>query len=361
MRNKRGKKKEKMVRTRSSRRRVEEAEAEAAALNNNDHQLIIWPTPPHYSPNFAKSCSLPSSTRLPFEYSRRVPHGCDESTAATGTVKNPTDVSDLGVEPSDNLQNVDLVLCEDVDYIQLVYPSLSQLEPTDKKSVKKSFITSNTTSDRPPSIGQADSNATSLNLSDMLMLDEEFSSIDSKQIDVLVTVAGYRVKQELAPILTKVFSKYGDIAANCKKSLEYRSFLLENVCSIVKKLEVTEFVCLNTVEIDSLRVLLKDIESDVNVGWLLQRLDEIKDAKRLLRESPKVKQAKRQNQHAAELKESEIKGYENKIRKLQQKIESAKHEMEFRMEEKRKLDKVLSHTKVQLKKYYCGSMIHGLI
>ncbi|KAL9229541.1 hypothetical protein vseg_004997 [Gypsophila vaccaria] len=355
-----------MVRTRSCTRRVVQ-EADAAAFHVVDQQML-WPTLPYYPPITDNSSALPCPRRLPLKYVKRVPHGRDESTAtATCTFENETqydklaDGSRLAVEPSDGLQKVDMDLCEEADYIQLVYPSLSQLEPANEESLKGSLIPSNTTVDGPQSAVEADSNATSLNLSDMLMLDDEFSSIDSKQIDASVTVAGYRVKKELAPILRSVLSKYGDIATDCKKSLEYRSFLLENVCSIVKKLEVTEFVCLKKVEIESFHVLLKDIESEIKVGWLLQRLEEIKEAKRLLKESPKVKQAKRQKQHASELKESEIKAYEKEIRKLQQKIKFAEHEIGLMREQNRKFDKVLSHTKAQLKKYHCGNMTRGLL
>ena len=178
-----------------------------------------------------------------------------------------------------------------------------------------------------------------------------------------MTVEGYRVKPNFAPILRDILLKHGDVTANCgKKSIAFRSLLVENVCSIFQILQATEFILLTPMEIDGLLDLLRDIESsDVEVKWLHQRLDEIQEAKQLLKESPKLKLTKNQSSLANKMIKKEIETHEEEVCKLQEKINSLKAELEMRKADERKLDEVLSHTKSLVKRFYYGSMIDGLL
>ena len=208
--------------------------------------------------------------------------------------------------------------------------------------------------------------ASSFNLTEVAQLldeDDDCSSYIPESNTPLLTVEGYRVKPNFAPILRDILSKHGDIAANCgKKSIAFRSLLVENVCSIVQILKATEFMSLTPLEIDSSLDLLRDIESnDVEVKWLHQRLHEIQEAKRLLKESPKLKLTKTQSSITTKMIKKEIETHEEEVCKLRQKINFLKDELEVRREDERKLDEVLSHTKSLVKRFYYGSMIDGLL
>ncbi|XP_021718076.1 uncharacterized protein LOC110685849 [Chenopodium quinoa] len=345
--------------------------------------------PPSQELAMVRACSLATSGRYPVRRVRHVPCRRNKSTAAIGAIKKES--SDDGVADTfcagtplslslhdPVFQALSTQLGEGSECIQSS-PPLSSVP----KAVNGNPMFNEHTPLReaimppieevPNSPSEADSNArqaTSLNLSDMAAMDDDCSSFDSVLSDPLVTVGNYRVKENLAPILRDVLSKYGDIAAQCvKKSVLHRSWLVESVCDIVEKLRTVEFVHLTAVEVDSFRVFVQDIESDnVEVGWLHQRLDEIYEAKRLLKESSKVKQAKSQNHHLTKRKEEEIKAYKREIKeyeeeicKRQEKIASANEELEVRMAEGKDLNEILSYTKAQVKRFHCGSMISGLI
>ncbi|EEF35053.1 conserved hypothetical protein [Ricinus communis] len=95
-------------------------------------------------------------------------------------------------------------------------------------------------------------------------------------------VQGYEVKTSLAAILTSIFAKYGDIAANCHyKSPTMRASLLETVCNIVQRLQSTDMP-LTLSEIKVLKNEIKDLEGEqLKLSWLTQPLEKISEFEKI--------------------------------------------------------------------------------
>lgn len=153
----------------------------------------------------------------------------------------------------------------------------------------------------------------SLNLTRMAALMNDYSSdadeVGSQPAHLSVVVNGYRVKEEAAPVLQKIFLKYGDIAKNSSfSSVNISSSLLELVCDIYKKLEETDnFRSINPKELQSMLDEVRDLESaNLDVGWLSQRLNDISQAKQLVKDSRKLKEAKTRNPAGMETSKKEL-------------------------------------------------------
>ncbi|KAJ9178934.1 hypothetical protein P3X46_010778 [Hevea brasiliensis] len=95
-------------------------------------------------------------------------------------------------------------------------------------------------------------------------------------------VQGYEVKASVAPVLTAIFAKYGDIAANCQyKSPSVRACLLEIVSDVVRRLQSTD-IPLTVSEIKVLQNEMKDLEATkLKLSWLTQPLEKISEVERI--------------------------------------------------------------------------------
>ncbi|GJU33974.1 phospholipase-like protein [Tanacetum coccineum] len=91
----------------------------------------------------------------------------------------------------------------------------------------------------------------------------------------IICVQGYKVKSVNAPILEAIFKKHGDIAAKCVFPDAMRTYLLEAVSEIVRRIE--------TNEVTDIISKMEEIESQVSVAevakidvtWLRAYLDTI--------------------------------------------------------------------------------------
>ncbi|GJW90259.1 phospholipase-like protein [Tanacetum coccineum] len=91
----------------------------------------------------------------------------------------------------------------------------------------------------------------------------------------IICVQGYKVKSINAPILEAIFKKHGDIAAKCVFPDAMRTYLLEAVCEIVRRIE--------TSDVSNIISKMEEIEGQVsvaevakiNVAWLRAYLDTI--------------------------------------------------------------------------------------
>nr|XP_043637363.1 uncharacterized protein LOC122608333 [Erigeron canadensis] len=92
----------------------------------------------------------------------------------------------------------------------------------------------------------------------------------------LVYVQGYKVKQNVGPILEAIFMKHGDIADKCVfKTLSVRASILEVVCEVVRQI-LTSDVKTVISEMEKLESRVSDAESaKMNVSWLRAHLEAI--------------------------------------------------------------------------------------
>ncbi|XP_022861339.1 uncharacterized protein LOC111381756 isoform X3 [Olea europaea var. sylvestris] len=92
----------------------------------------------------------------------------------------------------------------------------------------------------------------------------------------LVNFKGYKVKANNISVLEAVFSKYGDIAANCLyKSTTVRASLLDIVSDVVKRLQYYDVEDILT-ELKVLDDEVSDLEATkIDVAWLHQHLAKV--------------------------------------------------------------------------------------
>nr|XP_016499956.1 PREDICTED: uncharacterized protein LOC107818446 isoform X3 [Nicotiana tabacum] len=101
---------------------------------------------------------------------------------------------------------------------------------------------------------------------------------DGDECCELVDVHGYKVKVSSAPTLAAIFSKYGDITANCQyKSPTVKASLLEVVSDVVRRLKTSD-IDTNFSAIQDMKSVVSDAaDAKLDVSWLQQYLEEISE------------------------------------------------------------------------------------
>ncbi|XP_055825194.1 uncharacterized protein LOC129893816 [Solanum dulcamara] len=214
----------------------------------------------------------------------------------------------------------------------------------------------------------------SLNLTRIAALMNDYSSdtdeVESRPGPMSVMVDGYRVKEEAVPVLQKIFLKYGDIAMNSSfSSLNFSSSLMEFVCDIYKKLEETDFLSITSKEIQSMLAEVRDLEAaKIDVGWLSQRLNDISQAKQLLQDSCKLKEAKTRNLVVMETNKKELEGLKEELaaciatcRVLQHRIHKKEDEFGIARSENEKIMQNFADLKSKVNSFLRKSLVHDLL
>ncbi|THF97734.1 hypothetical protein TEA_013269 [Camellia sinensis var. sinensis] len=201
----------------------------------------------------------------------------------------------------------------------------------------------------------------SLNITEMAAMSDDFSDLDevASALNVaLVTVNGYRVKEEFASLLRDIFSKYGDIAKDSSlQSERSRSSFLEMVCGIFQRLQGTKFTDVTDIELKSMLDIIGDIEFvKLEVGWLRTRLQEIYEAKLLFMGSSSLKEAKTRNSEAIGKMEQVVEGYQIEIQILQEKISSSEDKLAAMKAESEKINGMVLNTKTKVKCFHQRSL-----
>ncbi|KAK4736025.1 hypothetical protein R3W88_010286 [Solanum pinnatisectum] len=192
----------------------------------------------------------------------------------------------------------------------------------------------------------------SLNFTRVAALMTDYSSyadkVESKPGHLSVMVDGYRVKEEAAPILQKIFLKYGDIAMNSSfSSVTFSSSLLEFVCDIYNKLEATDFLSITSTELQSMIAEVKDLES-------------VK-ANQLVQDSCILKEAKTRNLVAMETHKKELEGLKEELATLQERIHRKEVERGIVHYENEKIMQRFADSKAKLNSYLKKSLVHDLL
>lgn len=215
----------------------------------------------------------------------------------------------------------------------------------------------------------------SLNLTRMAALMNDYSSdadeVGSQPAHLSVVVNGYRVKEEAAPVLQKIFLKYGDIAKNSSfSSVNISSSLLELVCDIYKKLEETDnFRSINPKELQSMLDEVRDLESaNLDVGWLSQRLNDISQAKQLVKDSRKLKEAKTRNLAVMETSKKELEEMKEEwaacvatCHVLQERIRKKEDEFGIARCENEMIMQQFEDSKAKVNDFLKKSLVHDLL
>ncbi|KAL9689524.1 hypothetical protein QQ045_009910 [Rhodiola kirilowii] len=102
-------------------------------------------------------------------------------------------------------------------------------------------------------------------------------------VETVDVVERYKVKPELSDTAQYILNKYGDVVSVTSLKGSLLTYMLENVCQIYQKLEKSELMDLTNAELEAMRIELLDLQNmNVNISWLLTRLEDIQNANKLL-------------------------------------------------------------------------------
>ncbi|XP_059303267.1 uncharacterized protein LOC132055453 isoform X1 [Lycium ferocissimum] len=256
-------------------------------------------------------------------------------------------------------------------------PSFPEVVMENNATVNKADVVSNANVPEPQTrsgqSGACPTKSMSLNLTRVAALMNDYLSdpdeIESRPGDLSV-INGYRVKQEAAPILEKIFQKHGDIARHSSFTSTICSSLLEFVCDIYKKLEETNFLSLTPKEIQSMLAEVRDLKSaaKIDVGWLSQRLNNISQANQLVHDSCKLKEAKTRNLVVMETNKKEQDELKKELaaciatcRVLQEKISKKEDEFGIARSENEKIMQQFEDSKAKVKGFLKKPLVHDLL
>lgn len=208
------------------------------------------------------------------------------------------------------------------------------------------------------------SSSISPNLAQMCLLRDkdpaDFDEIGSRSNEAFVSVNGYEVKAEIAPILRDIFIRHGDIAKDCTfRAVRSRSYLLEHVCEIYKRLEGANFMLITPVQLNSLLEEVRDLETTkIELGWLHYRLVEITEAKDGINT---LKEEKRRTCEAVERRKQELVSDKKQLEVLLKKINDNENALAVLEDEEEKLHEKFNNVKSNLKVFHRKSLVYGLL
>ncbi|VFQ77955.1 unnamed protein product [Cuscuta campestris] len=199
---------------------------------------------------------------------------------------------------------------------------------------------------------------------------DDDEDVTSTQSSLLEIVSGYKLSKRMVPFVKQVFAKYGDIVKDSIfKSVEYRSSVLETICSICIRLKSVKFQDITFQELQSMLNVVNDLEPvKVEIGWLQSRLKELCEAKSLKRGFPglliiktKTLQEIEGMKKAMEDARQEYEGCLAKCQLSQERLKKLEDAVATAQVEVEKIDASYSDTKTKLRCFYTGSLLHDVL
>ncbi|XP_019184722.1 PREDICTED: uncharacterized protein LOC109179689 isoform X2 [Ipomoea nil] len=234
-----------------------------------------------------------------------------------------------------------------------------QTEPADDDATQ---VVPNATSSAAADHSTRSSN---FNLTQILQLvgsndDEEVSSAPD---NFLVKVdGGYMVKPENAPLIKKIFARYGDIVKeSVLQSVEYRSSFLESVCSVYQRLDSMDILSIAAGELKSMLNLVSDLElARVEIGWLRCRVEQIYEAKKSMMEAGRLKATRTKALEEMEGKKKAVADTKQELEKLQKKLKKLEDEVAIGVEMD-KMNERYSNLKSKVQRFYHHPLVSDLL
>ncbi|KAJ4822991.1 hypothetical protein Tsubulata_000361 [Turnera subulata] len=183
---------------------------------------------------------------------------------------------------------------------------------------------------------------------------DEVSSVVESGVSALMTVHGYTVKAEVAPLLQNIMEKYGDISTNSVlETAILRAPILEKICEFIQRFKASTLDQLKLADIENALNGVHDARKvGFEVSWLQKRLEDILMAKQLLKQSGMLKEAKDKNNQVIKEKKEMVKGYEALMLVHQKVINDSKKAIEDSQAQMLTLQEKASLTKKQLDEAY---------
>lgn len=243
---------------------------------------------------------------------------------------------------------------------QAASPCLDEIMVDNNVPEREANVVSNIFANRPEdtAIGTAQTSENLTATTSSLIISSQNNEAMSVPGDHFLNFEGYRVKNEVVPILDAIFRKHGDIARESSFSMESRACLLELVCSIYKRLEASKFMQLTTLELESMLGQVGDLELvKVDVGWLQKRLHQVSKARQMFDgiTTPEDVPARsllviNERQKAVQTCEDELEASMAAVVKLKEKLQQEKDELAA-------AESAVGVINI----IYDGSLVHGLV
>ncbi|KAH6755223.1 hypothetical protein C2S53_016892 [Perilla frutescens var. hirtella] len=224
-----------------------------------------------------------------------------------------------------------------------------------------------TTNDVPPS-DRFLSPSHSLNVTEFARALRDDSDDDPDEVESASDpshdiVHGHRVKIEIAPLLRKIFKKYGDITVDTNvKCPSILSFFLERLCAVYQRLEKTKLSDLTHHEINEMLVELQCIESqNINAKWLLEKVEEISEAKTSLKKYLMFKDEVGKCIQSNDSMRKEVVVLQKHIDLIQKKVSTAEELMIANEAKANECTKMALDIKARVKDLLYKPLVHGLL
>ncbi|KAL6558949.1 hypothetical protein OROMI_019299 [Orobanche minor] len=176
-------------------------------------------------------------------------------------------------------------------------------------------------------------------------------------------VNGHKVKSEIAPLLKRVFGKYGDITTETDlESPNSLSNFLRQLCGVYEKLERTKFLQLTRPELDGMLADVRDCERvKLNVGWLREKLEFVSGTWTSYRQYSSLKEEVGRYDVSVESVERRMDVLRTELSELQQEISAGEAELAARRAKADRVRAVLVDTKARVENLVKQNLADGLL
>ncbi|XP_047182092.1 uncharacterized protein LOC124848456 [Vigna umbellata] len=187
-------------------------------------------------------------------------------------------------------------------------------------------------------------------------------------------VEGYKVKEEFMPLLRSILTKHRDIFENSLILTErFRSVFLETICEIISELKDKDLIKITEDRLHSMIALANEMKNmQVNIEWLHLRLEEIYEARKILKQSGMLKERKDSNKKVIETVQRELdqcqeerEALEAKFQALRERIcnkeTACKETLARAQDEYACISQTITDAKSKVKRFLNCSLVNGLL
>ncbi|TKY60190.1 Phospholipase protein [Spatholobus suberectus] len=188
------------------------------------------------------------------------------------------------------------------------------------------------------------------------------------------TVEGYQVKPKFMPILRRILSKHGDIFKDSMvTTMTFQSIFLEVIGDIISELQDKGLHKITEDELHKMIGLANEMKNmKVNIEWLHLRLEEIFEARQILKQSGMLKEKKDSNKKVIEAVKTELEQYEAEKKALEAKFRSlldkichkeaaCKETLARAQDESARISETITYAKSKVRRFVNCSLADGLL
>ncbi|KAK9748810.1 hypothetical protein RND81_02G082600 [Saponaria officinalis] len=191
-----------------------------------------------------------------------------------------------------------------------------------------------------------------------LRLSNDFHFHESSSDTFRVQVGRYAIRSDLAPILTKILDKHGDIASDCSIMPE---ILLEDICEAFQDIEPVPFSGLRSHHLDRLRNLCQLGEAlKFDIKWLAKRCDNLEKTALQLSQYRDLKGQMTQCNKSIQSLEKKVKATRDTVANLLDENQSLEEEFESLKERRRNMHFEVESVRSESRRFLSKLLVDGL-